>query len=148
MSRLDSRWLLPLALLAGVVPIVWMAQCPGRTPLAALPLDDWDIPQLIAHLKEKGVELRVVPARQNGDLEPNCFLTTTDREWSHFNGLRKEPREIDTWRGTLYCERGVPHLTESELDRLWGDCYFTAGAFLFFGDRQLLERVRVALTPA
>jgi hypothetical protein len=145
MPRLPTRWFLLPALLAGAVPAVWVAHTSRRGP-AALPPDDWDIPRLVAHLKEKGLDLRAVPTTRDGELEYNAYLTTTNARWLDLNGLMKDPQLIGRWRGTVYCERRHNRSAVVTLHQLWGDCYFLAGPFLFFGDRQLLEQIRAALT--
>jgi hypothetical protein len=51
---------------------------------------------------------------------------------------------IEEWGGTLYCERlGENHLTY--LADEWGEDSLTVGRFIFYGDAELLIRVRDAL---
>ena len=35
----------------------------------------------------------------------SAYLTTRVQPWDAFNGLRRDPRRLDPWRGTLYCDR-------------------------------------------
>jgi hypothetical protein len=133
---------IPLLLLAGALLMTVAARLLRRP---APPPAGWDIPQLIAHLEQEGLRLRTVPVRKDGPLSQEVFLTNTERDWSYFNGLGKDPGQIEQWRGTLYCERGGAGRRGLDLDGLWGDCYLVAGPFVFFGDRELLGKVRAAL---
>jgi hypothetical protein len=144
MPRSHGRLLLVLAVLAGSLAAVRLVQPPRRH---ALPLEDWGIEQVIAHLEREGLRLRVVPVRKGGPVSQGVFLTSTERDWSYFNCLRKDPGQIEQWRGTLYLERGTAGRRSLYLDGLWGDCYLVAGPFVFFGDRALLAKVRAALLP-
>jgi hypothetical protein len=142
MSRFDGRWALTFALLAATLATLWLLQRAHRT---APPLDDWDVPQLVAYLNRQGLKLRVVPVPKEGPESQGVFLTSTEHEWSYFNRLFKDPRHIERWQGTLYCEWGDGP-QGVDLDTMYGDCYYRAGPFFFFGDRALLKQVHAALT--
>src|SRR5262249_40297666 len=104
-------------------------------------------PQLVAHLNGEGLPLRLVSNRKDGVVAHTAYLTITGRTWEDLIGLRVYPEEIRHWRCTLYCERGTGSEDNwSDLSQLWGDCCLVVGPFLFFGDRELLGRVRAALT--
>jgi hypothetical protein len=143
MPRPYARLFLALALLVGSLAAVRLVHPPPRR--GALPLDDWGIEQVIAQLEQEGLRLRTVPVRKDGPLSQGVFLTSTERNWSYFNCLRKDPGQVEQWRGTLYLERGAAGRRGLDLDGLWGDCYLVAGPFVFFGDRELLGKVRAAL---
>jgi hypothetical protein len=145
MFKFRAGWLLPLALPAIAALAVVVGERAGPTTPERL-ADDWDIPRLVAHLNEAGLRLRMVATRKEGDLYPSAFLTTTDKEWIDFNRLSKDPRLIDRWRGSLYCERGPGGDAWSDLARQWGHLCLISGPFLFFGDPELLARVREILT--
>jgi hypothetical protein len=115
--------------------------------IPAVPLDDWDVPRLVAHLNAEGLRLRLVPTQQDGVVAQRAFLTTTSKDWAELNCLSRIPECIDRWQGCLYCERSTTR-TGSWDDQVqeWGDCCLVVGPFLFFGDRDLLERIRAALT--
>jgi hypothetical protein len=134
-----------LVLLAGALLATAVGQRKGGSPEAPLPLEDWDIPQLVTYLNGKGLGLRVVSTLQNGLIGQSAFLTTTDKEWIDLNPLTKAPKHIDRWRGTLYCERGVREPNWSRLTGQWGDRWLAVGPFLLYGDRELLARVRAAV---
>jgi hypothetical protein len=144
-----GRLLLPsvlvTALLAG-----WIGQRVSGPAKSAGTADDWDIPRLVAYLNDAGLGLRMVSTTKNGVIDQTAFLTTTTKEWENLNRLFKDRKQIHLWQGTLYCERGRVRFFMgddwSALTRQWGDCCLVVGPFLFFGDRDLLDRVRAALT--
>jgi hypothetical protein len=136
------------AFAASIVLASWLgSRRLGPAPPGA-PLDDWDIPRLAAFLNEQGQQLRVVPTMRQGGPHETAFLTTTSRGWEDLNRLPKDAGRIALWQGTLYCERGPGGDDWLDLTRQWGDCGLVAGPFLFFGDPQLLARVRDALAFA
>jgi hypothetical protein len=142
-----AAWPLPAVLVAGALFIHDVAQRTGSPTLAVAPLDDWDILRLVAFLNSKGLGLRVVSTRYGGgDLDRRAFLTTTDKGWEELSRLYRGPSHIDRWRGTLICERGPSGADWEDLTRQWGDCCLEVGPFLLFGDRELLGRVRAALS--
>jgi hypothetical protein len=107
-------------------------------------LSDWDIPQLAAHLNRNGVPVRLRLVSETTPVVSSAYLTTTAKEWDDLNRLMKEPKRLSEWRGTLYCER-VGKNASSYLLEQWGDHCLKIGPFLFYGDAELLERVRSAL---
>jgi hypothetical protein len=139
-------WLLLPALLAGVLLVVCTRQRRLHHPASpVVPLHDWDIPQLVEHLNGAGLELCLLGTGKDGVVDQSAYLTTTPRKWADVNRLFKDATLIEQWEGTLYCERG-PLPSWPGLTSLWGDCCLVVGPFLFFGDPQLLGRVRAALT--
>src|SRR5262249_55096043 len=97
------------------------------------------------HLNRAGLEVRLRSPLKNGAIGQAAFLTTTDKDWDDLNHLYKHPSRIQEWRGVVYCER-VGH--SEPILRLWGDHYLVAGPFVFFGDSELLERIRAILVPS
>jgi hypothetical protein len=144
MPRPHYRRLLPAVFLATALLAVWAVRRPAG---AARDLDDWDIPRLVDHLNASGLGLRAMATQKDATIGRTAYLTTTDREWEDINRLTKDPVRIDQWGGTLYCEQGHGRGDWPDLARRWGDCCLIAGPFLFFGDRDLLARIRAALTP-
>jgi hypothetical protein len=143
MSRFRTRWLLPPALAASALLVAAIREYEGPAS-PAQSLNAWDIPRLTAYLNGEGLGLRLVATRQNGVIDNTAFLTTTAKEFEDLNRLPKDPKRIGWWQGTLYCERG-PADDWSDLAWQWGDSSLIAGPFLFFGDPDLLARVRDAL---
>jgi hypothetical protein len=133
--------------LSAALLAAWAGRPPAGPPTSAGPLDEWDIPRLLDYLNGQGLGLRLVSTRQDGVIGPGAFLTVTGRGWADCNRLAKDPRRLGAWRGTLYCERGPGGEAQADLARQWGEGGLAAGPFLFFGDPQLLARVRAALGP-
>jgi hypothetical protein len=64
---------------------------------------------------------------------------------------------MQRWAGVVYCERVrypadrervVEYEYRDEVVQSWADCGLRAGPFLFFGDPELLARIRTALGAA
>jgi hypothetical protein len=101
--------------------------------------------RVASHLAARGLSLRVVAAALEGDGRDGAFLTATDKEWEELNGLPKMAECLGQWRGTVYCERlRHPESRDPQVEA-WGDGCLEAGPFLFFGDRDLLARIRAEL---
>src|SRR5262249_49698610 len=134
-------------LVAGALFIHDVGQRTGSPATAVAPPDDWDIPRLVAYLNSKGLGLRVGSVRSGGGgTAKGAFLTTPGKGGGEPSRPRRDPSAIDRWWGTLICER-VPSFTDwDDLTRQWGDCCLEVGPFLLFGDRELLGRVRAALS--
>ncbi|HZV05507.1 MAG TPA: hypothetical protein VE999_10520 [Gemmataceae bacterium] len=119
----------------------------GADPTTSIrPIHDWDIADLAVHLNRMGVEVRLRAVPRNGTLNRMAFLTSTSKEWEDLNALNKDVRRIQEWRGTLYCE-WVGENDVSYLFGQWGDHCLLVRPFVFYGDVELLERVRTALAP-
>jgi hypothetical protein len=110
------------------------------------PIKEWDIPELAVHLNRMGVEVRLRAVPKKGPLIKSAYLTFTTKEWHDLNALNKDPRHFQEWRGTLYCERVGEHDSSYLIDQ-WGDRSMAVGPFLFYGDTELLDRVRTVLAP-
>jgi hypothetical protein len=108
----------------------------------------WDIPRLAGYLNEKGLNLRLRPTQESGPIATSAYLLTDERPWLELNRLVKTPEFMEPWRGTLYCEWGGEGRRWNNLASQWGDCHLIAGPFIFFGDRELLARVRAVLFPS
>jgi hypothetical protein len=147
-SKLSGRAGRPFlaALLGGALLAVALWQRPDGPAPPDRALNDWDIPQLVSYLNGNGLGLRLVPAQKGGASCQEAFLTTTDREWIDLNELPKIHERMHDWQGTLYCQRNAGGYDLSGQMDYWGDCCLAAGPFLLFGDRELLARVRAALS--
>ena len=138
-SKLAWRAFWPVAsvLLAGALFVHCVGQHAGGPATAAAPLDDWDVPRLVAYLNGKGLALRAVSTRKGGGGDRTAFLTTTDQGWEELNRLPRGPAR------SAACPGGEDW---DDLIRQWGDCCQVVGPFLLYGDRELLGRVRAALS--
>jgi hypothetical protein len=108
-------------------------------------LQDWDIEDIAEHLHGAGLSFRVVAVAERGDPGDSAYLTTTALTWRDLNQLRKVPERLADWEGTVYCERALWEDDRSVRRAVWHGCCLCAGPFIFFGDPDLLERIRAAL---
>jgi hypothetical protein len=120
----------------------------GDPASTGVPPDDWEVPQLAAYLNGKGLGLRMVPIVKGGTIRQTAFLTTTSQRWDFFNHLMKDPKQMDRWQGTLYCERAPHWASWGDPTLQSGECCLVIGPFFLFGDRELLGRVRDAFPAA
>ena len=126
------------------VAMAFLAVCWVQWRDTALPLDKWNIPELVEQLNHAGVEVRTVAVQSEGPHEQSAFLTTTEKGWNCLNRLVKDPKRIHEWRGIVYCERRLP--TAPELVVPECEQYsLEVGPFFFFGDTELLARIGTAL---
>jgi hypothetical protein len=104
-----------------------------------------DLPELVDLLRAHGMDLRVVPVRERGEVTQSAYLTTTEAGWQHFNALPRNPQQIDRWQGCVYGERILDpderYFRASER----ADCCLQQGQFVFFGDPALLNEIRQVL---
>jgi hypothetical protein len=59
--------------------------------------------------------------------------------------LPADPAQAARWRGVVRVEVGSQLGLDEELIRQWGAWYWRWGPFHFFGDPELLAKVRAAL---
>jgi hypothetical protein len=144
MQRFYSFSLLSTALATISLLAVSFSQRLDHRATALRPLDNWDIPQLADYLNRAGMEFRIHSPQKNYPIVRTAFLTITDKDWEGLNRLMKDPSRLPAWRGTVYCER-VMARDAAELAAEWGDPCLVAGPFVFYGDVELLERIRAAI---
>jgi hypothetical protein len=144
MQRFYRSGLLSTALAAMILLAISFG--PRLDPRATVlrSLENWDIPELADYLNRAGLELRMHSPQQNGPIIRTAYLTITVKDWDDLNPLIKDPSRVSAWRGTVYCERVTAKDTE-ELAAEWGDPCLIAGPFVFYGDVELLERIRAAI---
>ncbi len=114
----------------------------GEPPLVRM--DGWGVAEVVRHLEARGLGLCALPTRKGGPLVRNVFLTVPGKTFEDVEGLIKQPAFIGRWKGVVYCEE-YPRAEARDLETLWADCAWRAGPFVFFGDRELLARIREAL---
>ena len=146
--HLSLRYGLCFAGFAAMILLAVTVREYGVSPAASSrPIRDWDITELAVHLNRKGVEVQLWAVPQSGPLNHSAYLTSTVKEWRDLNALNKDPRRIQEWRGTLYCER-MGERDATQLLEQWGDRCLIVGPFLLYGDAELLERVRIAFAAS
>jgi hypothetical protein len=145
MQRSTTAWFLA-ACFSGIVLLAVTCGKQQVGPAASpLPLDDWHILEMVAHLNRAGLKLRLITVSKHGAIGPSVYLTATKKEWEELNNLHKDHQIIDRWKGVLYCER-VTGYDPSEMMQSWGDDCLLIGPFLFYGDAEMLAHVRAALS--
>jgi hypothetical protein len=123
------------ALVAGV------ALGPAGAPAARPPdMEDWDVRQLLQHLRDRGLGIRLVPVENTDVVVNRAYFTTTDKGWEDLDPMLKLREAIDRWEGTVYCERQHGEVLDAQMED-WGDCCLCVGPFLLFGDRALLRAI-------
>lgn len=120
----------------------WQSATWQRSPL---PLSHWGLAEIIAHLRDAGLDLRVVSTSLAGPVDRSAFLTRTDKTWLELSSTPAARHHIGRWKGTLFVRRcRGDAAAEAEIED-WGDSCAVAGPFVFFGDAELLGQVRVAI---
>jgi hypothetical protein len=124
---------LTLAVLLPLLLLVALASYCHRTELAKRPLPRTPY-QLAAFLEEKGMSFRLVAH------SPAAVHFSFGRALSEIgNGLHKTDRT--SWQGVVLCCKLTSENEESE-----GPHCFRLGPLLFFGDPEILAKVKKALT--
>jgi hypothetical protein len=111
-------------------------------------LDEWDMPDLAAYLESQGLRLHLSPTWAGGNARANAFLTSGAKTGAELYGLLKARKEIHRWAGVVYGERSRAYEEREWAVEAWADCGLRAGPFVFFGDPELLGRIRTALGHA
>jgi hypothetical protein len=135
--------LLFVALVAlAVLAITAKAFCPRRERLDTR---GWDLPELVEHLQDRGLPLRVVPSRENGQWGDNVYLTEDPAAtWETFQLKNQTAQRIGQWRRSVWVHRIGPS-TDVEWRLLqWEGCGCRVAGFLVFGDPGLIERIKEA----
>jgi hypothetical protein len=131
-----------LTTLAGLI-VVALSRPPS--PVGWEAMREWSLADLTRHMASKGLRLRPVPTAWRGRIGQNAFLAARERAWEELNRLPKDPAEIGRWSGVVYCERVTGAGTLDEEKESWGGRVLEIGPFAFFGDPDLLARIRAAL---
>lgn len=146
MRRISRYGWLGAALTAMILLAVAFRQRGADAVRSSRPINDWNISELVEELNRMGVEVRLRSTQKDGVAGETAFLTCTDKSWRELNALNKDAKRSQEWRGVLYCERAGER-DSTHLIRQWGDRSAVVGPFLFYGDAELLRRVRAALIP-
>ncbi len=139
-------WPVVLAALAAL-GLAWSGQRPaadGPGEASFVRLDGWGLPELLRHLEARGLGLHALPTFQGGSLDRSAYLTVPGKSLEEVKYLVMDPGRIHRWTGVVFCE-DCPRLDARNLEVLGTDCSLRVGPFIFFGDRDLLARIRGAL---
>jgi hypothetical protein len=147
-SPIRAPALVVLAVLVGlaVAAVYWGARSALQRP--EVDMDAWDVRDLVAYLEGRGLRLHLTPTRAGGDASANAYLTTEAKPAAELYGLITDRHTMHHWAGVVYCERCRRYEAREVCLELWGDCGLRAGPFVFFGDPELLARIRTALEDA
>jgi hypothetical protein len=132
-TRQPTAW----ALAACLALAAWLA-CRGP---AAGPAPD-HLPGVLCRLRQRGVALRLyTPEGAQGEVGRSLYLTADRREIADLKALPRISDCLGRWQGVAFAEE----LAEPALQGLDGDGVLRYGRVLFFGDPELLARIREAL---
>jgi hypothetical protein len=141
-------WLCAALLLTAVAISSGRLAGKGKWAAAAPKLAAWDIPRLVRYLEGQDPTLRPVASARGLGSDRNVYFTRTDLDFTRLDILLKSPERIESWRGTVYCERMEQPESREIQANLWGDCCLLWGPFVFFGDPELLAEIRGCLNRA
>jgi hypothetical protein len=136
-----------LTLLVGLA-IVTCWKTPSAPERSEAGLDDWEVPDLVGYLQGRGLQLHLSPTGPVANARISAYLTTTAKPGGELFWLAKDRRAMHRWAGAVYCERLRHPEDREECVASWADCGLRAGPFVFFGDPELLARIRTALGDA
>jgi hypothetical protein len=108
-------------------------------------MDGWDVHDLAGYLEGRGVRLHLSPSFAGGDGSTNAYLSTTAKPGAELYWLVKDSRARQRWAGVVYCELSRNYEAREEAMEDWAECGLRVGPFVFFGDPQLLARIRTTL---
>jgi hypothetical protein len=135
------RWILAVAFAgcAAAVPLAhWLLHRHGDPP--------GTLAELATLVRQSEPSLCAVPMAEH-DPEAGLYLCEQPRPRERLQLLRRFPEQSDRWRGVVFCERDRHlggEIGESEWQR-WGAYGMRIGPFVFFGDPDLLGRIRRAI---
>ncbi|MFL5241237.1 MAG: hypothetical protein ACJ8FY_03945 [Gemmataceae bacterium] len=93
---------------------------------------------LVWKLHDKGLDFRMVSQRPDGLWDEDVYLTTTDKTFREITKYPVNPQFVDKWKGTVAVMR-------RDAEGMGDDC-FSYGEFLFFGDPEMITKIRLFLT--
>jgi hypothetical protein len=102
--------------------------------------------ELTELLSQKAPELHVVPRRENGPVD-GLWVSVRPLDRDQLPNLSRIHERGDRWQGIVFCEQvREGFVIPKEIIHDWGEYGLQIGPFLFFGDPDLLRRIR-ALFP-
>jgi hypothetical protein len=143
-TRIRARVLVVLTLLVGLA-IVAFWKTPSAPERSAARMAGWDVPDLVASLEGRGVPLHLSPTGPGANTRIHAYLSTTAKPAAELYWLVKDTRTMHPWAGVVYCELSRNYEDREGVVEEWAECGLRAGPFVFFGDPQLLARIRTAL---
>jgi hypothetical protein len=142
MSLKGTGALLWCGLLAVPLAALLLVRLPSEQPLNT---EGQTLTDFVEHLRQRGVQLHVVPAAKRGGPNYQGYLTEDpDATWTSMQTKVRAVEYIHDWRGTVRVEHihSEPHAEMALAD--WGRYGGRIGNFLLFGDERLLRRIQEA----
>ena len=143
-----AHWILSAGFVASVLLATSLGKQSASPTIPALPLDDWDVPELVHYLNRAGLRLHTMSTSLDEVVQNTAYLTVTEKSWHEVNRLLKTGPQLGPWQGILYCERVDREEMRKHLVEQWGDGGGSIGPFVFYGDPELFARVRAVLLDA
>jgi hypothetical protein len=97
----------------------------------------------VEHVRERGVQLRVVWGARDTGLYDHLYLTEDpDATWAFLQSTPRVVERIDRWRGTVWVGHSLPREDVTDfLDQL-GPHGCRVGDFILFGDERILRHIQ------
>ncbi|HEV3119524.1 MAG TPA: hypothetical protein VGY58_20880 [Gemmataceae bacterium] len=102
----------------------------------------WDLSQFVQSVQAGGLNLSVVPARQDGNIGNSAYLTEdSGANWLALQMKTRSVTCLEQWQGTVWVEAlplcgGIEWHVEE-----WGANGCQIGRFVLFGDAALIDRI-------
>jgi hypothetical protein len=97
---------------------------------------------VLSRLRQHGVALHLyTPEGAQGEVGHALYLTAGPREIADLKALPRSPERLGRWQGVAFAEE----LAEPAQQELDGAGVLRYGRVVFFGDPELLARIRAAL---
>jgi hypothetical protein len=135
MTRLSYRPVVLLLLAVAIVIQLAILLKPAPSVPAATPRAR--LAALVWKPHDKPLEFRAVSSRPDGLWDDGVYLTTTEKTLRELTQWPVNSDFADRWAGTIVIMRR----SDDEL----GDASWVYGDFVFFGDKELLDKVRHCL---
>jgi hypothetical protein len=105
----------------------------------------WGLVEFTDHLNAAGLQLHVVPAREDGKWSNSIYLAEDpDTTWRSLQGKNRNVEHAEQWKGVLWVEHLLPEAYTEWYVSEWGANGCQVGRFVVFGDERLVARLRKA----
>lgn len=125
------------------VVAVTMIPLTGQVRRPASPPDTQT--ELVARLSQSTPPLHIVrlyPSRPEGPM----WVCDRPQSVEDLRGMIRDPHRVQAgrWRGIVFCQRlaGKSVICDEFIRDNWGECGMRVGSIVYFGDPELLERIR------
>jgi len=97
---------------------------------------------LAAFLNKKLPQARIVSTRADGQIDRSFYLTIGHSDADTLRSLPRAAERSGQWRGTVLCEWLVNREPEDVVPEECGPYALALPPFVFFGDKELLEKIK------